>query len=394
VSAVDVLLGLLLVLAAISGYRQGLIAGALGFVGFLVGGAIGMIIAPMVLANWSNALGQALVTVLAVLICAAVGQALLGVIGNAVRETVEWKPARLADAAAGSVLSVVAVLVLAWFLALAFVAGPTSGLTRQLRASTILTGIDGVMPEQARGLFTTLRNSFDRSVFPEVFAGIATPELVPVPAPDGDLATLPIADEVRGSIVEVLGTSLSCDRGFTGSGFVYAPQRVLTNAHVVAGTDRVFVRVGGVERPLPADVVVFDPAGDVAVLAVPELAARPLTFRAKPAKRGDDGIVIGFPGGRAYTVGSARVREVIDARGSDIYDADPVTREIYALRTRVRPGNSGGPLIDRQGQVLGVVFAASTEDPETGYALTAADVADDAAQGVVASTPVGTGSCT
>jgi S1-C subfamily serine protease len=215
-----------------------------------------------------------------------------------------------------------------------------------------------------------------------------------VPVPDGDLATLPIAEEVRGSIVEVLGSSSSCNRGFTGSGFVYSPQRVMTNAHVVAGTDRVFVRVGGVERPLPADVVLFDPAGDVAVLAVPELEARPLTFRAQPAKRGDDGIVIGFPGGRAYTVGSARVRDVIDARGSDIYDADPVTREIYALRTRVRPGNSGGPLIDRQGQVLGVVFAASTEDSETGYALTAADVSEDATLGVVSSAPVGTGACT
>jgi S1-C subfamily serine protease len=394
VSAVDVALAALLLLAAISGYRQGLIAGALGFVGFLVGGAVGMVLAPMVLASWTNALGQALVTVLAVLLCAAVGQALMGVLGAALRESVEWRPARLADAAAGSVLSVTAVLVLAWFLALAFVAGPSSGLTSQLRASSILTSVDGVMPEQARGLFTTLRNSFDKSVFPEVFAGIATPELVPVPAPDGDLAALPIADEVRGSIVEVLGTSSSCSRGFTGSGFVYSPQRVMTNAHVVAGTDRVFVRVGGVERPLPADVVLFDPAGDVAVLAVPELEARPLTFRTKPAKRGDDGIVIGFPGGRAYTVGSARVRDVIDARGSDIYDADPVTREIYALRTRVRPGNSGGPLIDRQGQVLGVVFAASTEDPETGYALTAADVSDDATLGVVSSAPVGTGACT
>lgn len=392
-SAIDVLLIVLLVLAAISGYRQGLIAGVLGFVGFLVGGAIGMVLAPLVVANWSNALGQALVTVLAVLLCAGVGQALLGVIGSSIRESVDWQPARLADAAGGSVLSVVAVVVLAWFLALAFVAGPSSGFTRQIRASSILTSVDGVMPEQARGLFTALRNTFDQSVFPEVFAGIATPELVPVAPPDGDLAALPVAGRVRNSIVEVIGTSSSCNRGFTGSGFVYAGQRVMTNAHVVAGTDRVFVRVGGTGQPLPADVVVFDPAGDVAVLAVPGLDSPAMAFAPQPAERGDDAIVIGFPGGRAYTVGSARVRDVIDARGSDIYDANPVTREIYALRTRVRPGNSGGPMIDPQGRVLGVVFAASTEDPETGYALTAADVADDAALGAVSTIPLTTGEC-
>jgi S1-C subfamily serine protease len=249
------------------------------------------------------------------------------------------------------------------------------------------------MPDQARGLFSSLRGAFDRSLFPEVFAGIATPEIVPVAPPNGDLADSPIAARARGSVVEVIGSSSSCDRAFSGSGFVYANERVMTNAHVVAGTDRLFVRVGGTGAPRRADVVVLDPLSDVAVLYVPGLSATPLPFAAEPANRGDDAVVIGFPGGESYTVGSARVRDRLEARGRDIYDQNAVTREIYALRAIVRPGNSGGPMLDPQGRVLGVVFAASAEDDETGYALTLDEVADDARLGLVSTSPLPTGAC-
>jgi S1-C subfamily serine protease len=392
-SAIDVVLVILLVVAAVTGYRQGFVVGLLGFCGFLVGGAIGMLLAPVIVEQWTNALAQALVTMLAVIVCAGVAQALAVTAGSAVREALTWRPARFADAAGGALISVVAVLLLVWFLALAFVTGPSSVVTRELRASAILNGVDGVMPDQARGLFSGLRSAFDRSIFPEVFAGVGTPEFADVDPPDGDLADSPVAREARDSIVEVLGTSSSCDAGSTGSGFVYAPQRVMTNAHVVAGMDQVFVRVGGTGRPLLASVVVFDPDVDAAVLEVPDLDSEPLSFAPDPARRGDDGMVIGFPGGEAFTVSSARIRDRLIARGSDIYDASPVRREIYALRTIVRPGNSGGPLLDPQGRVLGVVFAASTEDDETGYALTAAQVADAASLGVVTTVPLATGSC-
>jgi S1-C subfamily serine protease len=219
------------------------------------------------------------------------------------------------------------------------------------------------------------------------------PDLLDVDAPDGDLATSPLATQVRPSVVEVLGTASSCDRALTGSGFVYAPERVMTNAHVVAGVDDVFVRIGGTGRPLRAEVVTFDPDIDVAVLAVPGLTGPLLRFEANPPERGDDAVVVGFPGGRAYTVGSARVRSVIEARGFDIYDSGRVTREIIAIRGTVRSGNSGGPLLDPQGRVLGVVFAASVDDPQTGYALSAAQVQDDARLGVVSTLPVDTGPC-
>lgn len=392
-SAIDVVLIVLLVVAAVTGYRQGFIVGILGFLGFFAGGAVGMLLAPLIVEEWTHHLAQAVVTVLAVLVCAGVAQALATTGAAAFRETLTWRPARVVDAAGGAVISVVAVLLLVWFMALAFVTGPSSALTRELRSSTILSGVDGVMPDEARGLFSGLRSVFDRSIFPEVFAGVVAPELVDVAPPNGDLAGSTVAREVRGSVIEILSSSSSCDAGSTGSGFVYAPQRVMTNAHVVAGMDRVFIRAGGTGRPLQATVVAFDPATDIAVLAVPGLDAAPLPFAAEPATRGDDGIVIGFPGGEAYTASSARVRDRLSARGSDIYDASVVRREIYALRTIVRPGNSGGPLLDPQGRVLGVVFAASTEDDETGYALTADQVRDTANVGRVSTVALSTGPC-
>jgi S1-C subfamily serine protease len=393
VSPVDVVLVVGLLLAAVTGYRQGLIAGALGLVGFLLGGALGMVLAPAVVASWTNPAAQAVATLVGVVLCAAAGQLALGAVGSWARDSVAWRPARVADAAFGSMLSVVGVLVLAWFLALALVAGSTSSLVGSVRDSRILGAVDTVMPEGARGLFTDLRDAFDTSVFPEVFAGFAIPELVPVEEPDGDLADSPVATALRGSVVRVSSRSATCEEGFTGSGFVVAPERVMTNAHVLTGVDAVVVRPGGTGTPLRARVVLFDPSLDIAVLAVPGLSARPLAWADEPLVRGADAMAVGYPGGGPFTVSSARVRGVLDARGRDIYDEAVVSREIYALRTEVRPGNSGGPLLTLEGTVAGVVFAASSEDPSTGYALTADQVRSAAVAGASSSVPVSTGRC-
>jgi len=390
---VDLMLIGLVLMGAITGYRQGFVAGLFGFVGFLGGAAVGMVLVPVAVQNWESPIVKVAVTVIAVLTFAGIGQVLFGIAGGRIRDAIDWRPVRIADALGGGLISAVAVVLVAWFLAIAVVAGPSSALTQQVRGSTILAQVDGVMPAQGRDLFSTLRNAFDESFFPQVFAGIVTPALVPVAPPDGDLATSSIASEVRSSVVEVVGDSETCNKGVTGSGFVFADERIMTNAHVVAGTDRLFVRVGGSGAPLRAEVVLFDPQVDIAVLRVPGLRSDALRFATREASRGDGSIVIGFPGGKAYTVGSARVRDVQRARGTDIYDKKAVVREIYSLRATVRPGNSGGPMLDSAGRVLGMVFAASVDDPETGYALTQGEIADDAAAGARATASVSTGSC-
>jgi S1-C subfamily serine protease len=174
---------------------------------------------------------------------------------------------------------------------------------------------------------------------------------------------------------------------------VYARERVMTNAHVVAGVERPYVAVPGGGAPVPAEVVYFDPDIDLAVLAVPGLTAAPLAFEQSLADTGDPAVVAGYPGGGPLDSSAARIRAVIDARGEDIYGRAGVVREVYAFRGTVVAGNSGGPLLAPDGEVLGVVFASAVGDSSTGYALTAPQVSAAAARGRSATSPVDTGSC-
>lgn len=164
----------------------------------------------------------------------------------------------------------------------------------------------------------------------------------------------------------------------------------MTNAHVVAGIDEPTVRVGGTGRAYEARVVLFDPDKDVAVLVVPDLEAPILPFD-NSATRGNPAVVAGYPQDGGLDLQAATVANKIQARGKNIYGSEIVTREIYSIRSTVLPGNSGGPLLTTDGKVYGVVFARSTSDAETGYVLTADEVADDARQAARSSTPVDTG---
>ncbi|MDT7782949.1 MAG: hypothetical protein QOF58_1368, partial [Pseudonocardiales bacterium] len=191
--------------------------------------------------------------------------------------------------------------------------------------------------------------------------------------PDGQLANSPVAQRLKSSVLKVRGRAPSCSRALEGTGFVIAPERVMTNAHVVAGTNEVTVEVG--RGQFDATVVSYDPRTDIAVLAVPDLEATPLQFRSDEVQPGEGGIVLGYPLDGPYKASPARIRERIPLlRGPDIYDAQTVTRDVYTVRAEVRSGNSGGPLVDTQGRVMGVVFGAAVDDPETGFVLTSQQV--------------------
>jgi S1-C subfamily serine protease len=205
--------------------------------------------------------------------------------------------------------------------------------------------------------------------FPPVFAGLE-PTIAPLPIP-ASVNTPEVAGAAR-SVVKV--SSLGCGGLVTGSGFAIGGGIVVTNAHVVSGTHshRVLTPAGD---ELAATVVYFDPARDVALLDVPDLAVAALAFG--PASRGTEGAVIGYPGGGRETVEPAVVDGAVEAKGRDIYSTNPVTRQVYVIQGKVRPGNSGGPLIDMQGKVLGIVFATSASDPNQGYVLTDDEFAPD-----------------
>jgi S1-C subfamily serine protease len=179
-------------------------------------------------------------------------------------------------------------------------------------------------------------------------------------------------------------------QGREGSGFVYARERVMTNAHVVAGIAEPTVQIGGVGRTYEARVVLFDPQKDVAVLYVPGLKAPVLRFD-DDAERGEAAVVAGYPEDGDLNLQAATVANRVRATGQNIYNDGTATREIYSIRSTVRPGNSGGPLLTTDGRVFGVVFARSTTDAETGYVLTADEVGSDARDAAAATAPVDTG---
>jgi S1-C subfamily serine protease len=251
--------------------------------------------------------------------------------------------------------------------------------------------VDGAVPDGVRSVYDSLRSAIDRRGLPDVLDPLTPTQVRDVAPPDEALLGSPVVSSVQGSVVKISGVAPSCSRQIDGSGFVYAPERVMTNAHVLAGVvDPVVEAEGGEYDATP---VYVDEALDIAVLAVPDLPQVPLAFTPTPAETGDDSIIMGYPGGGDLYIGAARVRDRGEISGPDFRDTTTVVRDVYALFGTVRAGNSGGPLFAPDGSVLGVVFASAIDDPSTGYALTAQQVAQAATTGSTAQAEVGTGPC-
>jgi S1-C subfamily serine protease len=395
-NGLDIVLALLLVSYALVGYRHGLVVSVMSLVGFLTGGALGMWLLPDLLRRWesveSNAVWRTLVLVLGVFVFASVGQAMAVSVGSRVRSGLRVKPARLIDSALGAIATVLAASMLVWFIAGAVRGGAQPPLAKAIGASRIVQTIDRFVPPQTAQLFAGFRSVLDREGFPRVFDGVRAEPIAPIAPPDNQLAFGAGVTRAGASIVKITGVATSCNRELEGSGWVVAPERVVTNAHVVAGTTSEHVRIQGTGRSYGARVVVFDPQRDLAVLAVPGLPA-PASTQGADLTRSQGAVVAGFPLNGPYRLNSARVRDVLTATGADIYGDPGVVREVYSLYAKVEPGNSGGPLLSPKGAVVGVVFARSLDDDNTGYALTLDEARPvlDAATGSFS--PVSTGEC-
>jgi S1-C subfamily serine protease len=392
VSVIDVLLVLLMLVFAASGYRQGFVIGIMSFAGFFGGALIGLQLGPLVAQQFADEGTRVVVSLIAVFGIAVLGQALAGWLGTHLRHAITSKAGQAVDDVGGAVVSVVAVALVAWLVAVPLGSSSLPWLARSVRHSALLGGIDKVMPPQAEALSDALRDTLDTRGFPDVFGGLAPTRVTEVPEPDPALAGSRVVAQSRRSVVKVLGNAPSCSRRIEGSGFVYAPQRVMTNAHVVAGTRSIAVEVQGVRHD--GRVVLYDPDRDLAVLFVPGLDAPVLPFSRAEGHSGDDAIVLGFPLDGPYNAQSARIRDIRDITGPDIYESGDVNREIYTIKALVRSGNSGGPLVASDGSVLGVIFAAAADDPHTGFAVTADEASSAAIAGRGRTRSAGTGACT
>jgi S1-C subfamily serine protease len=285
---------------------------------------------------------------------------------------------------------VVGGLVAFWLLGSLLTSSDQPNLAAAVKNSRVLSEVDKVAPNWMRSVPNRLSALLDTSGLPDVLEPFGRTPIVNVDAPDASLAADPVVTTSRPSVVKIRGVAPSCQKVLEGSGFVVAPNRVMSNAHVVAGADSVTIEADG--KTYDAGVVSYDPNADISILDVPDLPITPLQFAEQPAPKGTDAVVMGYPGGGDFLATPARVREIIELNGPDIYRTTTVTREVYTVRGTVRQGNSGGPMINRAGKVLGVVFGAAVDDADTGFVLTAKEVEHQLAK-VGNTQRVATGTC-
>jgi S1-C subfamily serine protease len=390
VSKLDWALLIVTALVAISGYIEGFVLGACATLGLLGGAALGVWGVPKVLDNFSPSVSVSFAALVLVVLLASIGRTLGALIGSRVRDRLSWKPIRFLDALGGAALAAASVLIVAWVLGVAVSGARIPSVTSAVRGSEVLAKTDQFLPESADRALQSFNDVVNTDLFPRFLDPFVPERIRETQPPDGSIARQQPVRDAYSRIAKVTGVA-NCARGLEGSGFVYAPQRVMTNAHVVAGVSSPQVEVNG--KKYDAKVVVFDPEIDVAVLYVRNLDVKPLAFDLT-GRADAPAVVLGYPENGPFDSEPARIRSEERLRGPDIYGDKTVTREAFSIWASVRPGNSGGPLLSSKGTVYGVVFAASVEDNRTGYVLTAEQVAADARAGASATQEVSTQSCT
>jgi S1-C subfamily serine protease len=392
----DLVLIALIAAFAVAGYRQGFIIGVLSLAGFVLGVAGGAFLAPGMSRAFAKSMQwQAFVAILVVFGAAVIGMLIASGLGVAVRSRLTGRPATVVDALGGAAVNIVAVLIVAWLIGSFLVNAQFSAVARQVNNSALLRSLDAVMPRSALYLpvFPGLRSMLSNGLYSQVFSAIGAEDSLSLDPPNRGVLKSPGLARDEQSIVKIEGIAPSCSQRIEGSGFVISPQHVLTNAHVVAGvTTGPYVYPPTNGQRLPAHVVLYDPQRDVAVLFVPGLSAPPLKL-AGQASNGTSAIVVGYPLDQSITAVPARIGFGIKASGPNIYSTEVVDRQIYPIKATIRSGNSGGPLLARDGRVYGVVFAASTAYPNIGYALTSGEVMSDADAGARATSDVSTQRC-
>jgi S1-C subfamily serine protease len=344
---------------ALWGYRQGLIVGALTLVGFAAGAFVGSRVGPLLLTEGADSPYAPLCGALGALLAGALTAVTVESFALGLRERFVRRPALfLADGAGGAALVASVALGLAWVFGAVLLHAPsTARLRADIQQSLILRSLNDVLPPTG-----PLLNALDRVDPAPTVLGPAAP----VAPPDAEIASDPDVLHAGDSVVRVLSTA--CGLGIEGSGWAVMPEIVVTNAHVLAGADDTTVTTqDGAE--LDATAIYYEPRQDLALLRV-GAALPPLPISSR-RQEGEDGAVLGYPENGPYVLAPARIGETRATISEDSYGNGPVERTITALSGAVRSGNSGGPLVDSDGNVVGTVFAATTSGSRGGFAIPA-----------------------
>jgi S1-C subfamily serine protease len=347
VTSIDWLIVAFCALLAFYGYVQGFIVGALSLAGFAIGAFLGARLGPLLLSGGSRSHYAPLFGLLGALLAGGVLASGFEGVGMRARAVLRLPGLRAVDGLLGAALTACVGLGIAWIVgAVALESTSSASWRARLEHSVILSDLDQLLPPSGPLLHALAR--FDP------LPAVSGPPADVAPPTRGILATRGVRD-AGSSVVRILGTA--CGFGIEGSGWVAAPGYVVTNAHVVAGESNTVVEVGGSPPDLQAQLVAFDPHDDIAVLRVPGLRLAPLPI-APSAPVGRAVGILGYPEDGPFVIEPGRVGQTQSTSTEDAYGDGPVTRSITSLRGLVRPGNSGGPLVDSAGRVVATVFAA------------------------------------
>jgi S1-C subfamily serine protease len=388
-NAIDVLIVIILLGSLGRGYSLGLVRQAGSTAGFIIGLVAGSWVGSVIMGHETSLLAKALTGLAAALLggllCMSEGE-LLG--REAKIKLTHNQQLDSFDGFLGSLMGAATMLFGIWLIASILVLGPAGGFQQALKNSRILGSLNTDLPP-ATSLLSSLNKLIDPNGFPQVFSGLEPSPNAPVNLPA--LGTFgPVVQAAEPSVVKVEGTG--CGGIVEGSGFIAATGDVVTNAHVVAGVSnpKVIDNNGVVHN---TRVIWFDPNVDLAMLKVNGLSGTPLKINSAEQPTNTPGVVLGFPGGGSFNAQPAAVIEHFTALGRNIYGQGSTARDVYSLKAHIIPGNSGGPLLDSNGDVLGIVFATSTTYNNVGYALTGHQVAGELATAEQSSTTYSTGAC-
>jgi len=386
-TVLDLFLIVLLLGALVNGYRSGLVRSLSGIVGAIAGGIAAFFVVPLVgtwipAPEWRTpaALGAAIILV-------AIGFSLGAAVGNSIGRVAHRSKLGIIDRLLGAAFSAVASALIASMVAFSVGALGVPYLSPAIASSSVISGIDSLTPDPVKSLLAQLRSAAVQEGLPRIVDAFSGP--APETA-DADTSS-PALTVAAQSVMRITGTAYACGQSQSGTGFVVAPNRVITNAHVVAGVTQPVIESpsGGA---LPGTVVYFDSVNDLAVIAVDGLEAPALQLGDDLAA-GSGAVADGYPFGGPFVSDPARVLSLGTLSVADIYGQDPTPRQVYTLASDVQQGESGGPLLSESGEVTGVIFAKSAETDNVGYALALEEFEPVVAQAAGLSASVSSGTC-
>jgi uncharacterized membrane protein required for colicin V production len=385
----DVLLVIVLLVYLGEGWRNGFIRSLSAVVGLIAGAVAAFFLIPVIGAIVPDPFWRTFLVVSVAVALIILGSMAGAGIGRALRGRVEKTPLRPLDRIGGAVANLVVGALITALLAGSVASFGIPVLSAAVSNSWVLQTINTVTPPPVTAALARLRSAVLAQGLPVISGGFGGLTKSPgVPQVDTGTSALAAA---ASSVVRINGTAYACGQNQSGSGFVIAKDRVVTNAHVVAGVQQPIVQAPN-GQTLDGRIVYFDPQNDLAVIAVSGLSAPTLAL-GNPLAVGDDGVVDGYPFGGPFTTGGAQVLARSVENVENIYGTARTSRELYTLAADIEPGNSGGPLLEKNGSIAGIVFAKSSTDANLGYAMTDTVLAPVVQQAAGLSAPISSGTC-